>query len=131
MTAAPARQRLRAGDRERDQTANRLRDAHVEGRLDLAELDDRLEQALRATYLDQLPILVADLPAPETRPPAPARPRRHGQHRLPLLLVALVVVAVVVAVTDFPPFVLFWLAIAWFWWGRWHRWHRVPTRRWR
>ena len=52
---------IRIGDRERDAVAAVLQKAAVEGRLSMAELDDRLEAALQAkTYADLDP-LVADL----------------------------------------------------------------------
>lgn len=53
---------LRASDSERDAVVEQLRDAAAEGRIDLAELDVRLEKALRAkTHADLAP-LTADLP---------------------------------------------------------------------
>ena len=67
---------MRISDAERHEVADVLRRAAGEGRIDLAELDERLEAAYAAkTYADLVPI-TADLPA--TRPagaqPAPARP---------------------------------------------------------
>jgi DUF1707 SHOCT-like domain len=66
---------MRISDAERHEVAEVLRQAAGEGRIDLAELDERLEAAYAAkTYADLVPI-TADLPA--TRPaahPAPARP---------------------------------------------------------
>lgn len=55
-------QRTRAGDRERDATLRVLQEAHAAGRLDLEELSQRQERALTAKYIDQLAILVDDLP---------------------------------------------------------------------
>jgi len=52
----------RAGDADREAVAERLRVAAGEGRIDFAELDDRLDQAYRAKTYDQLRALVADLP---------------------------------------------------------------------
>ncbi|MBR8741173.1 DUF1707 domain-containing protein [Nocardiopsis sp. MG754419] len=55
--------RMRISDGERDQVAEILREAAGEGRLDLDELDDRLNAVYAAkTYADLEPI-VADLPA--------------------------------------------------------------------
>jgi DUF1707 SHOCT-like domain len=52
---------IRIGDRERDAVAAVLQEAAGDGRLSMAELDDRLEAALQAkTYADLDP-LVADL----------------------------------------------------------------------
>ena len=54
--------KLRASDSERDAVVERLRDAAAEGRIDLAELDIRLEQALSAVTHADLAPLTADLP---------------------------------------------------------------------
>lgn len=55
--------RLRISDAERHRTADVLRDAAAEGRLDMTELEERLEATYAAkTYADLVPI-VADLPA--------------------------------------------------------------------
>jgi drug/metabolite transporter (DMT)-like permease len=62
----------RASDAEREQVAERLRAACVEGRLEPAELDERLAAALRARTRGELLRLVADLP---TAAPAVAAPR--------------------------------------------------------
>ncbi len=54
--------RLRVSDQDRHQVAEALREAAAEGRLDLDELDERLEAAYAAkVYADLLP-LTADLP---------------------------------------------------------------------
>src|SRR6476661_4385016 len=53
---------LRIGDKERNAVAELLREAAGEGRLDLDELDERLEATYSArTYADLVP-LTADLP---------------------------------------------------------------------
>ena len=72
--AAPASGvQARAGDAEREQVAEKLRVAAGEGRIDLAELDERLEQAYRAKTYSELDALLADLP--DRRPAgAPAAP---------------------------------------------------------
>ena len=60
---------LRISDEERHQVAEILRRAAGEGRLDIDELDQRLEQTYAArTYADLVPITL-DLPAhPHARP---------------------------------------------------------------
>src|SRR3954464_9030325 len=67
------RTQLRISDEERHQVAELLRTAAGEGRIDLDELDERLEAAYAAkTYADLVPI-TSDLPAhPEQAAPAPA-----------------------------------------------------------
>ena len=52
----------RAGDADREAVADRLRIAADDGRIDLAELDERLTQAYAAKTYGQLQVLVADLP---------------------------------------------------------------------
>jgi hypothetical protein len=56
----------RAGDAEREQVAEKLRVAAGAGRIDLAELEDRLDQAYRAKTYSELNALLADLP--DSRP---------------------------------------------------------------
>ncbi|RBY91086.1 DUF1707 domain-containing protein [Blastococcus sp. TF02A-30] len=65
MTHAPD---LRAADADRQTAADRLRAAHDEGRLDLAEYDRRLAEAYSAVTYGDLDRLFVDLPA--TRPAA-------------------------------------------------------------
>ena len=66
---------LRISDEDRHRVAEVLRLAAGEGRIDLEELDERLEATYSAkTYADLVPI-TADLPAQATTPsPAPQRP---------------------------------------------------------
>jgi hypothetical protein len=66
--------RLRISDADRNKVAELLRDAAGDGRIDLDELDERLEAAYAAkTYADLVPITV-DLPAHEpSSPPVPKR----------------------------------------------------------
>jgi hypothetical protein len=52
----------RAGDAERERVGEKLRVAAGEGRIDLAELDDRLDRAYRAKTYSELDALLADLP---------------------------------------------------------------------
>jgi Domain of unknown function (DUF1707) len=52
----------RAGDAEREQVAEKLRVAAGEGRIDLAELEERLDRAYRAKTYRELDALLADLP---------------------------------------------------------------------
>jgi hypothetical protein len=73
--------RLRISDKERHAVAEVLREAAGEGRLDLAELDERLEAAYAAkTYADLVPI-TSDLPTPYRPQPAPGQ---HVQPRQPV-----------------------------------------------
>jgi hypothetical protein len=72
--AAHPAQSLRISDEDRHRVAEVLRTAAGEGRLDLEELDERLEAAYRAkTYADLVPITV-DLPGAVGVQPGVARP---------------------------------------------------------
>lgn len=51
----------RAGDSDRDATAQRMRDAAAEGRLDFAELEQRLDAVYSSKTLGELEALVMDL----------------------------------------------------------------------
>ena len=99
---------LRIGDAERAAAADRLAWHFSHGRLDQAELDDRLGRAMRATTADDLTGLFADLPAAEPMPPPATRgrakqpyagrpPRARRAARWLILVVALAAVAGVVA----------------------------------
>lgn len=58
----PSTHRLRASDADRERIAGVLHEAIVEGRLTIAELDERLAQTYRAATLGDLVPMVADLP---------------------------------------------------------------------
>ena len=76
----PDPQALRISDADRHQVAEVLRQAAGEGRIDLDELDQRLEAAYAAkTYGELVPITV-DLPAHPTAHPT-AQPTAPLQHR--------------------------------------------------
>jgi hypothetical protein len=63
-----------------------LRDAAAEGRIDLDELDSRLEQALESKTYAELAVLTADLPrlnSSESQPPLVLKGGMHGASRGP------------------------------------------------
>ena len=69
--------RMRAGDQERDDVLVALQRAYEAGRLDLDEMHERQDQALRAKFADELGPLLADLPEGQelaTRPDATPTP---------------------------------------------------------
>ncbi|MGH3983999.1 MAG: DUF1707 SHOCT-like domain-containing protein [Pseudonocardiaceae bacterium] len=76
------RHRMRAADTDRERVAEWLRSAHAEGRLDLAEYDERIQQAWAARTHGELEALTADLPP--ARPPVDPANREvrqsHWQH---------------------------------------------------
>ena len=63
MNELPNRPALdhRAADSDRDATAQRMRDAAAEGRLDFAELEERLDSVYASRTLGELKALVRDL----------------------------------------------------------------------
>ncbi|WP_256103179.1 DUF1707 domain-containing protein [Streptomyces sp. ODS05-4] len=68
---------MRASDAEREQIAERLRDAMAEGRLDMAEFQERLDAAYTARTRGELVPLVRDLPSAGSA----ALPDRAGPER--------------------------------------------------
>jgi hypothetical protein len=58
---------VRVSDAERDQVVDRLRAAAAEGRLDVEELEQRIEAAFAARTRDDLVELERDLPAARMR----------------------------------------------------------------
>lgn len=64
----PAEPSRRAGDAERDATVARLTEASARGELGPTEFDERLGAALRATYVEELEPLTADLSASSPGP---------------------------------------------------------------
>lgn len=76
--------RPRATDDQRHQATEELGAALSRGQLTIAEFEERTMAAIRATYADELPALLADVPAPTVPTPlaasAPA-PRRASAVR--------------------------------------------------
>ena len=62
MSEIVPQRRIRAGDVDRDAVLELLQNAHAAGRLDVEELGERQDAALRARYTDELTGLVEDLP---------------------------------------------------------------------
>jgi hypothetical protein len=87
---------LRVSDAERDAVAAELGEHLKEGRLDTAEFDERVGQAVTAKTRSDLDRLLADLPRPEPVPPPAAR-RRAGW---PLTLVPIAFLVIFVAVAS-------------------------------
>ncbi|MGH3797544.1 MAG: DUF1707 SHOCT-like domain-containing protein [Pseudonocardiaceae bacterium] len=79
------RDQLRAADTDRERVAEQLRSAHAEGRIDLAEYDERVRQAWAARTYGELGLLTGDLPdgragLPQRRAqPGPPVPHEHGR----------------------------------------------------
>jgi hypothetical protein len=91
---------LRAADADRERIAERLRKSHAEGRLDMAEFQQRLERCYESKTLGELGELVSDLPRyeepEERRSVGWVRPSRWRLAPvLPILIAVLVVSAVI------------------------------------
>lgn len=69
--------RMRASDAERERAATRVQEAGAEGRLTLAEIDERLGAVYASTYSDELTAFTADLPER-----GPRRPRAGVNHAI-------------------------------------------------
>ncbi len=71
---------MRAGDSDRQAVADKLKQALDEGRLDLAEYDERLQRTYAAKTYGDLSGLLDDLPgiALTTPPPTHAEPVAHS-----------------------------------------------------
>jgi hypothetical protein len=108
---------LRVSDAERESVAARLRDSAAEGRLTLAEADERQALAYAARIRDDLVPLTADLPLPPHPTAGRDRPlsRRAWRHLgMHAALAALLVTgwALSAAPWFWPAWPLFWLAVS-------------------
>ncbi|MDR6978551.1 hypothetical protein J2X68_005277 [Streptomyces sp. 3330] len=68
--AAPGLPDLRASDADRERVAEVLRDALAEGRLDMTEFEERLEETYKARTYGELAPITRDLPVAGVTPPA-------------------------------------------------------------
>jgi hypothetical protein len=117
---------LRAADADRERIAERLRESHAEGRLDMAEFQERLERCYESKTLGELGELVRDLPRQDERDTQRAfgwfRPWRWPLAAVPSILIALIVVS---ATTGHHVFWLWIPLVFLFWrmsWWRRSRW---------
>lgn len=120
---------MRVSDADRAEVADRLAQHYGDGRLDQAELDDRLGRAMTAKTRADLDGLLHDLPdtgvtrmesqAPRRQPPPrPREPRRHNWLRVVLIVVLVLVGLRLLGAAGglFWPFGWFW---GWMWPGPW------------
>lgn len=100
---------VRASDTERERIAKLVSEAAGDGRLTIAEADDRLERIYSTRFRHELAEFVADLPAGRPQAPRPAR----GLDRFPARLRVHAAVAVVLSVV----LILRWAAmdVPFFW----------------
>jgi len=102
---------LRVSDAERADVADRLSKHYSDGRLDQAEFNERLDQAMKAKTRSDLNGLFADLPAAEdpgkeVRQRSAPPPNRRPRHRI-IGLVRIIVIAAVIGHALALPF-FFW-----------------------
>jgi Domain of unknown function (DUF1707) len=140
MRRGYAHRDLRVSDAERAEVADRLSKHYSDGRLDQAEFDERVDQAMRAKTQSDLSGLFDDLPlTDEPGPPQTSaggvvpgrRDERPHRHRHPILLVALMIVAAVALahamVELYVPWLLIGLlAVLWLVYGPSHHHHHRP-----
>lgn len=105
---------MRASDADREKIIDRLRLAMNEGRLSLAEFDDRLQQVYAAKTYGELTPLLSDLPAQRKAHPAPAKgiPQWITIMWTPWVFVNVLCVAIYLA-TGAGYFWPFWVAVPW------------------
>ena len=87
---------LRAGDIDREATADRLRQHHIEGRLDQDEFQARLDSCFAAKTVGELAELTRDLPAGPARRGSGSRTNfgRFGLCMIPIVPIILAIVAI-------------------------------------
>lgn len=130
LVVRPASGPVRVGNAERDRAVSLLGDHYAAGRLDREELDERIEQAMRATFSTDLRPLFADLPGAEEPVDRPVVHRAAPPAYAPLFFLApaLLIGILVTAIAVGAPWVLwmfFWMFMFSGFWGR-RRFHR-PT----
>jgi hypothetical protein len=115
----PTTPSIRAGDHEREKTANQLGSALAQGYLEMGEYETRLQAAFAAGTTAELRLLVADLPLAQLRRNDPRRreARRAAARRGVQIHLAGYLAMVVIALTV-------WLAVgltagAWYFWPVW------------
>jgi Domain of unknown function (DUF1707) len=119
----------RAADADREETSERLRRHHAEGRLDAEEFQERVDRCYQAKTIGDLDRLVTDLP------PEPVSEGLFGLRRLravPLLPIVIALVAIGAVSHGHHGHFGFWLLIPLFFLFRFFVWRRAPwgmTRR--
>ncbi len=91
---APTDPSVRAADADREATAERLREHHAEGRIDVTEFQERLDRTYHAKTVGELRRLVSDLP----RHPQPGRfgrgPARRSLWMFPIIPVLFLIIGI-------------------------------------
>jgi hypothetical protein len=85
---------VRAADADREATADRLRQHHAEGRIDVSEFQDRLDATYQAKTVGELRQLLSDLPREPQRGPLGRGPRLRPRWMVPWIPVVFLIIAV-------------------------------------
>jgi Flp pilus assembly protein TadB len=93
---------MRVSDAERQEVADQLSRHYADGRLDQAEFDRRLEQAMNAKTRADLDGLLTDLPGGEPPEPPAAGQRHDGRRRRHQrsVVILLATIAIVVFISN-------------------------------
>jgi hypothetical protein len=116
---APA---IRASDLDRERTAELLREHYLDGRLDSAEFQQRLDECMGARTVGELHALSIDLPPQTQATERHAREKRRRRRASGLTLALALVAALIVlsALTGrplfFPLVPILFLTLRPFWW---------------
>jgi hypothetical protein len=105
---------LRISDAERAEVADLLSRHYGDGRLDQAEFNQRLDQAMKATTYADLDGILVDLPrtdAEASEAPKATERRRHEHRHLRVLVLTVFIVIAVAAVAH----ALVWSMTTWVW----------------
>jgi hypothetical protein len=123
---------LRASDADREQISEQLRRQHAEGRLDVEELQERIDRCYQSKTVGELAELVRDLPSevePERDRAGLSVARRLLALPLPVLLLAFAVAAgAAAAATGRHGPHGFWVVIPLLFIARLWFWRRPPWR---
>jgi len=101
---------VKASDPDRERVVELLNGAATEGRLDSAELEERVAAALAARTDSELGVLTADLPP---LPRRTSRPRRRARPELRAYLQVMALLVAIWALTGAGYFWPVWPALGW------------------
>ena len=115
--------RMRAGDKDRQLVVEQLGKHFGEGRLTVEEFDERVVRAHASVYLDELPVLTADLPRDPEPHPRPRRSAMSVPAGVFLLFIAMLLAWSMVAAVIYgaPPFFALLLLFLFLRHRRWSR----------
>jgi Flp pilus assembly protein TadB len=85
---------VRAADTDREATADRLRQHHAEGRIDVTEFQDRIDHTYQAKTVGELHQLVSDLPRDPQPGPRGRGPRLRRLWMVPWIPLLFLIIAI-------------------------------------